>query len=397
MNNKFQCMKINEAEVSKIEKVLSKEKYVLNDVGINKGILGLSLFYYYYHLYQENAEFVEKSAYYLNFGLSKVNELYDGDFLILDMCEIAHLLYFYKKKELINEDINDYLKGYDDWALKFLSSKIDEKNIDPVNGCVGIGYYLLQRMEDENFENEIKTIINTIDNLAIRKKEFIRWDYNFLWGKLSNELGIMHGVAGTVQFLLYCYKMNIEKEKCLELLTGALNYLISNRIKDNKDINLFPFDSIKQSRIDYSNLCYGDLGIAFVLFQAGQILNNNSYYNLFNEIVDNFLSKHKIIEKELNDASLLYGYSGLLSLMRTFYQYTGKVEYLENADYWCEKILESNRNNTPWAGYATYFNNEFDELQLSFSQGIIGVGISLMLADLKIDNEHLFFLKYFLI
>lgn len=389
-------MKVNEHEISKIVGALEKNFSILKDVGLNKGILGASLFYYYYHLYTEKEEYLEMSAEYLNLSLSRIDETYDGDSLILDMCEIVHVLYYYKKKAVIDENINDYLESYDHWALKFLHTKIEEKNIDSVNGCVRIGYYLFQRMEDKNFENEIKTIIHTIDTLAIKEGLFTRWNYNFLWGRPSNELGIMHGITGTCQFLLYCYKMNVEKEKCLELLTGALNYLSSNKTENTANTNMFPFDSIKQNYINYSNVCYGDLGIAFVLFHASQILDNDDYLDLSHEVIKHFITKQEIIKNELTDASLLYGYSGLYSLMRTFYQYTKETEYLENADFWHKKILDSNQNETPWAGYSTHFNSDLEELHLSFSQGIIGIGISLMTADLKMENEYLFFLKYFL-
>ncbi|KFF24929.1 lanthionine synthetase LanC family protein [Chryseobacterium vrystaatense] len=390
-------MKINELELSKIADALEKNISILKEVGLNKGILGASLFYYYYHLYTEKEEFLEMSGDYLNLSLSSINETYDGDSLILDMCEIVHVLYYYKKKAVIDEDVNDYLESYDHWALKFLQTKIEEKNIDSVNGCVRIGYYLFQRMEDKNFEKELKTVINTIDSLAVKEGSSIRWNYNFLWGRPSNELGIMHGIAGTCQFLLYCYKRDFEKEKCLELLTGALHYLISNKTTDDNSTNIFPFDSIQQNYINYSNICYGDLGIAFILYHASQILNNDDYLDLSNETIIHFINKRDVIENELTDASLLYGYSGLYSLMRTFYQYTGKTEYLENADFWHKKILDSNQNETPWAGYSTHFNSDLEELHLSFSQGIIGIGISLITADLQMENEHLFFLKYFLI
>ena len=56
--------------------------------------------------------------------------------------------------------------------------------------------------------------------------------------------------------------------------------------------------------------------------------------------------------------------------------------------------LEKGNNDTQWAGYNTYYNGIYDFAQLGISQGILGIGLTLLCKELNVTNEYLNFLNF---
>ncbi len=385
-------------QISDIEQSLSHNQQILDKKGVNLGVtggtLGLSLFYYYYYLYTKNNEHIDTIMHHLNKAFEGVSSDYKGYFIALDMMEIVQFLYFLKDKELIDEDINDYCEGFDDWIYKFLELKIEEKEMDPYGGIIKVGTYFLERSRDIEINDVLDRIISVIEEFSVKEKDDgneISFQYNFL-DKTCRELGKGHGITGIIYFLLRVYKQGFFQERCKELIIPAINFLLKN--KKSNGVNLFSSDIENTSSYEYSNISYGDIGIGYTLYHAGKILENELYSKEGIEIMLNISQFRDDTNKKIFDANLIYGAAGIYSVFKLFEQYYPHESFTKASKYWLDKATSFNTNNTKWAGFKTFYNGEQEELQLCFDQGICGIGITLMCSELNISPDYLHFLNY---
>ncbi|MGB3342808.1 MAG: lanthionine synthetase LanC family protein [Aequorivita sp.] len=385
--------------ISKIEKELSSNDKIFykngNEVGISNGVLGLSLFYYYYYLLTKEEWCIEKIMKYFNVSINSINSEYKGSFIILDIIEIVHFFYFLKDKGLITENINEYCKFYDPWVNQFLDIKLSENDLDPYGGIVRAGVYWIQRSEDIDIYAYLNKILSCIERQIIHENDNeLYFDYRFYVNENRNaiEYGKGHGMAGIIYFLLRVYKKGMFQQRCYKLLIPALEFL-SNK-KYQVGINLFPFDLNETQKLNYSNLAYGDLGIAYTFYHAGEILQQEKFKRIGVDTMKNIAKFTDDESRKIFDASLLYGAAGIYSIFKLFDGYNKDISFEEASNYWFNKIVDFGNNDTTWAGYNTYHNGYLEYLQLNFQQGICGIGITMICKELNIPLDYLKFLDY---
>jgi hypothetical protein len=383
--------------IVEIESALSKnEKFFYEegvDLGYSNGILGLSLFYYYYYLYTKEEKYLEKLTNYLERSYQGIITDYSGSFIIGDIVEVTKILYFLKDQELMEDAINPYCEGFDLWIEEFLKLKIREKELDPICGITLAAGYYLERSQDIDITIHIDRILHIIEELVIEntEKKEIHFQYYFN-KKISKELGKGHGITSVIFFLLRVYDQKLFQNRCKSLLLPALNFLINR--KTDSGINLFPFEYHKDYKLNYSNLSYGDIGIAYTLYNAGLILGIKNYTDLGLEVMKNIADFKDSDTQIIRDANLIYGASGIYSVFRFFEIRSKDTFFKEASEYWFDKIIEFNTNDTPWAGYKTYMNGNLEDSQLSYSQGICGIGVTMLCKELDKTPDYLKFLNY---
>ncbi len=389
---------MRKTQISAIEQALVQNQNFLNVKGVNLGVtggtLGLSLFYYYYYLYTNEEKYIDKIMFHLNKAFEGINSDYQGYFIALDMIEIVQFLYFIKDKELIDDDINEYCQGFDEWIYKFLDIKVKEKELDPYGGIIKVGTYFLERSKDIEVTHIIDNILTLIEEWATTdglKKEEISFNYNFL-DKKCKEVGKGHGVAGIVFFLLQVHEKGFFKDRCKKIITPAIQFLLNRKL--TKGTNLFPYNSDSTMTYEYSNLSYGDMGIGYTLYHAGRILNNETYSTQGIETMLNLSTFRDDKEEKIYDANLIYGAAGIYSLFRLFEEYHPNKAFTQASEYWLDRVMAFGTKNTKWAGYKTFYNGEQNELQLCFDQGICGIGITLICKELNILPDYLNFVNY---
>lgn len=176
-------------------------------------------------------------------------------------------------------------------------------------------------------------------------------------------------------------------------MNSCINFILSQ--ENRTDVNWFPINAFENKKPGYHNLSYGDIGIGYTLFMAGKILENNNYCERAILILENAAAFKDEKREYIKDANLIYGASGLCSVFNLLYDLTKNEKMLFAREYWYNKILEANDyTDVNWAGFNTYFNGVYEYAQLGFSQGIIGIGITLMADDMDMHNDYLSFLNY---
>lgn len=381
--------------ITKIEEVLRQHDDKYESMGLNNGLLGLSVFYYYCYIYTKEEKHLDDISNYIIRSFNGFNPNYKGFSSVSDIVEIGKYLHFLKRKGLLEANINDYLEEADTIVLQFLDTQLAEENIDPVLGTIKAGYYLLNRLETKDMVTEIAKIISELERLSVinteRKEAY--WYNNFRDKSTPDlELGFTHGIAGIVNFILSVHENGILLEKCKVLIISALNFLMKHKI--NQGVNLFPFEALNHTKINYQNLCYGDLGIGYVFMRAGKILECKDFFTTGIEIIENSARFKDDDNEYIKDANLLYGASGLFSFFKTMNKYIDSEIIHQASDYWFKKMMNHNQHDTPWLGYKSYYNDHSLSTQLCFSEGICGIGISLIAKELLIEGDYLMFLNY---
>lgn len=381
--------------IANIEQVLRQNDDKYDSMGLTSGLLGLSTFYYYCYIYTNEEKYLIDVSNYISKSFSGFDQNYGGLSSVRDIVEIGNYLHFLKRKGMLEDDINGYLEDADTIVLEFLDTQIVEKNIDPVLGMIKAGYYLLNRLETKNFSAKLEEIIFELEQLAISDKEkgILYWYNNFDNMSIPKlELGLTHGIAGIVNFILSVYESGILMARCKQLVIPALKFLMNQ--KKLEGVNLFPFEALNNDKIDYQNLCYGDLGIGYVFVRAGKILECDIFFNVGIEIIENSARFRDDNNDYIKDANLLYGASGLYSFFKTITKYDNSKSIQQARDYWFDKVMGHNQHNTPWSGYKSNYNDHSVSTQLSFSEGICGIGISLIAKELSIEGDYLTFLDF---
>jgi lantibiotic biosynthesis protein len=367
--------------ISKISKSIENnlENPFLNNSGYDTGLLGISLFYTLLYDYDNNTKHGEYAIDYFEKGLysiqNKFNPIYKGDTIDNHIGQIGRFIYFTKNHSLYNEfDLDEYLNHLDEIAKEVLISKLKKNDYDITSGALASGAYFLLRDSDTSITS-IQAIIFSLDR---NKKIFNENQFYWVNPSLGNRvyLGISHGSAMIINFLLKAINKNIEKQLCLHLLKGATYYLLSQK-------RYTPYIGLFDNYIgeDYENkqfaLCYGDLGVGIVLYKASKILEDNELKKQSIEILNNCLLRK--YEDELTlDASILYGASGLNIAFNEAYFLTNNVKFLDRANYWLKMVSKYSSNDNKYSGFKSRLVDSSPLWDLSFGWGIIGIGCTLI-------------------
>lgn len=385
---------ITEKEIIiEIEKSISDNYDVFTSMGVVNGLAGVSLFYYYLGNKELIISFLEKA-------IEGLNDSYQGTNIIEDIIDIGKLLNFYEEKGILtSDDIDFYFENYDSVVEELLMDSLKEDNLSPVSGILKYANYFVYRTRYSNKDCSclFSEVLDKIEKLS-HKDEVTGGSY---WisnverdGRKLIELGIKHGVMGIVDHLVSLYKIGFQKERVLGLIVSGLKYTSSFKL-ENKKV-LFPFcsDDVPEAQSSSFGILYGDLGVAYGIYRAGLVCEIEEYKKLG---IETLMLSTKVKDDNnefITDANLFYGSLGIASFM-TFMKKQLQLDFFDSTvNYWFNKTKEHKIHEGQWAGFDTTFNKFDINAQLSFSHGIVGIGIALLNFEKNLDFEFLKFIEY---
>ncbi len=240
------------------------------------------------------------------------------------------------------------LNAIDPTIAESLDLFIGNNNIDFLHGLIGIGFYLLERSysSKEYSVTNLSKIIDYLDRSKITDGAIVKWRYNAK--KLSKpfNISLSHGVSSIVVFLCRLLKSRILSEKYNAIiklmLEGAVRYILSNRVDVNKLGCWFASSSIEcdvhphRSRLAW---CYGDLGVATALLEAGNTLNDSSVRDIAIQVLLYSAKRRDIRGNYVNDFCVCHGSVGIAQIFRSHGIALELDELLDAADYWEKDTL----------------------------------------------------------
>ncbi|WP_302157971.1 lanthionine synthetase LanC family protein, partial [uncultured Alistipes sp.] len=188
------------------------------------------------------------------------------------------------------------------------------------------------------------------------------------------------------------------------IVTGACEYILSQEIDPQRYGNFFPGQSLEndpEHPVYFSRLgwCYGDLGVAAALWQAGCALRNDRWCAKALEVLRGTSRRRELAPNGIFDAGLCHGAASVALMYHYMYGQTGETLFAETRDYWIGETLRMGRLEEGLAGYGAWHGVEYGGWKREYGllEGIAGIGLMLLAAlanDPKSDQWMRFFMLH---
>lgn len=292
---------------------------------------------------------------------------------------------FLKKEKIYNNEDVEFLDYFDDYLYAKMMADLQIKSYDFLHGALGYAMYFLKRIPNNKCIDYLITLVDFIEIIVIQENNgSIKWSsikYN-TEDEIIYNISLSHGIASIINILVRIYKAGIAQEKCAFLIHGAIKYLLKQEIDPSKYNSHFSSLAIEsEEKLTGSRLawCYGDLGIAATLWQAGKVFNNTLWIDKAMEILKHSATRRDLKVNSVIDAGLCHGTAGIGHIFYRMWWNTRLPEFKEAADYWFDETLKMAVHPDGLAGYKAWSGLEGGwKNEVGLLEGIAGIGLALM-------------------
>lgn len=281
------------------------------------------------------------------------------------------------KTGIIDMDYSDMDYHYAPLLKSFALNSISNFDYDFLHGALGVIKYL---GDDAQFINEA---LSLFEKTANKTNNTYRWVSPIgAERKTGYNISLSHGISSIVVVLsqLQCESINYEsRDRIIEM---ACNYIFTQEIDHRKYGCYFPstsldnHDAISCSRMAW---CYGDLGVALALWEAGKTLKNDTWKSKALEIFHFSSQRRSQKESMIEDAELCHGSGSLMMMFDYMYRETGDDLFRETRDFWVGRSLELSSFEDGLAGYKTWQGNDLKwRKEYGILTGVCGIGLMFM-------------------
>lgn len=294
---------------------------------------------------------------------------------------------YLEKQGLIDVDFSDVEAGYRDYLYRKMCSDFSSNHYDFMHGGLGVALHF---QDDEKF---IGAALDYLERSAVRDGDKLKWVSGLGQEKgRGYNIALSHGMSSIAAILCRFHKKSFQRERVEGLLNGCINYILSQEVDPADWGCWFPSqsheneDSVKHtSRLGW---CYGDLGVATTLWQAGGTLGRTDWQYKALEVMRFSAGRRMPEEKTIRDAGICHGSAGVAMIFNRMYNLTGDDLFRETHDYWINVTLQMARFPDGYAGYMMFRAKEEQQWEPSFNllEGISGIG--LVLDSATRDSEY---------
>lgn len=279
------------------------------------------------------------------------------------------------------------LEDYDRVLNGELRIELRANKHDFLHGFIGLGFYFLERY-CLGYGHNLSSLLEIVDYLysnAGFTDNGVRWKLNEKSTGIYN-ISLSHGMSSTVILLCRIYKFvkldDKYKNKIKELITQSVKYILNQKQSPETNRSYFPSTSLDCSSGSYSRLgwCYGDLGIAICLLNAGSVLEELDIYNTGVEVLKyNAACRRNFKQDQVYDACICHGASGIALIYEFMYAKTRDAVFNDAAKYWSNIVLRSARKTSEGYAYRFFGGRDSGYIErFSILDGSAGVGLYLM-------------------
>lgn len=146
---------------------------------------------------------------------------------------------------------------------------------------LGGGMYFFYRLPDPFAVTALEKIVTYIYLNAETEGGDIKWanirtlSHPVKTNHKEYNLSLSHGIPSIISFLSLAYKYGMPTDTCMYLLKDCINWLLKQKLQ-KQALSIFQTMFWKGIGYQKSRLawCYGDLGIAVAIWNAGNAINN---------------------------------------------------------------------------------------------------------------------------
>jgi hypothetical protein len=352
------------------------------------GLGGIILFYNEYYKHKKDSSdlskieltlnqvieeaFMKPNNYSFSYGLSGIGWL------------IEHLV---NEKRLKKIDAKVF-EQCDDYLMDIFKREITHGNYDYLHGSLGIALYFINK--NKLNKRALNMVVDCIERIADKSNGICAWntyDQKTNSLKINNyNLGLSHGIPSIISILNCLRKKEIQTSRCEVLIEGGCNLILKCKnsvIADGvkKTNSLFPYETKKflpslPTRLAW---CYGDLGIASTLWQAGITLHNSQLKQEAVNIMLLATTRKNLSENGVIDAGICHGTAGIAHMFNLFYWKTKMIIFKEMANYWISETLKKEKIENDLAIYKSWDGGEQAWINnYGLLEGIAGIGLVLI-------------------
>ncbi len=354
--------------------------------GLLSGICGISLFLNEYSKVCGKEKYLFLAESHVE---SALNDIFNDPMPQGSFCNgisgVLYLLSYFERQNILKCDISC---DVDDYLYSYLKIEIDNNHYDFLHGALGIAFCFLTRPHHNSYTNKVisETLLFLQSNLILDEtKRTSKWISKNTKSEVEYNISLSHGMSSIVVFLLKMYQQAecYVKDGLKLMIENTVGYILMQEIDHNKYGSFFPYVAIESSKsISKSRLawCYGDLGIATTLFQAGYILDRQDWIEKSLEILQFAASwRRDLKDNMVFDACFCHGTSGIGHIFYRMWCNTRIPEFKEAADYWFAETLKMARFEDGLEGFKIWntLTHSYDN-SYGLLEGVAGIGLALI-------------------
>lgn len=358
--------------------------------GLLGGYTGSALFFAYYYQLTGEESHLDTAYTVIQRSLDAVATTSINGSHCSGLSGIAWTLLHLAQMGLIEEDdLNETFAETDVQLAQWMDLETALHKFDFLHQGLGVALYFLNRLPSPVARQQLEKLVMELDSQAFKLRQGIAWKDLFSSLSLENEerplfnLGLAHGNPAIISILARIYEKNIAREIIRPMVQQAVNWLISTRkTSQEAGISLFPVLVDAQhatagnvhSRLGW---CYGDLGIASALWDAGSRMGVPAWKEYAFEIFTHIATHRDAKNGSVQDACLCHGSAGIAVMLQQAGINANDSKLLENAQHWWRTALTQNNFPDGPAGYKFYHHPEYVNSH-NMLEGICGIGLSLI-------------------
>lgn len=293
---------------------------------------------------------------------------------------------------------DDLLADVDELLLSMLNAERWPGHFDLINGLVGLGVYFIERLPRPAAKSALAAIVRHLRALSEQQPTGTTWHTPH---RLVTEigrarypngyynLGVAHGVPGVLSFLWSAYLLGIETEVSLTLLERTMEWLIKQQMPADSGFR-FPAHttSVKKAPSRFT-WCYGDLGVLSAISPISIGFDTPSWTSFSSDLYEHCL-RQALIAKNIVDAPLCHGASGIAHILNRLFQRNGDERCKSVAIAWYEKTLLLCKPSGGIGGVSTWtrpegsIGGEWTD-NPALLAGAIGVALALLAAVTDVE------------
>jgi hypothetical protein len=218
--------------------------------------------------------------------------------------------------------------------------------LDFWHGAFGILFYFLERLHTPRIKAWAEELVQKIVD-EVRGSDEGLWLPNILQpeDEATVNFSLSHGQTAFLLILMQAAKKGVQAELARSVVWRGVNFVLKYQMSCDweQHYSMYPLSINQYTEAPQRNnrlaLCYGDLNIALLAYQAADFLNNPSLREKADMIGLTSLMRQSEEATQVSDSHLCHGAAGVAQLYHTFYRLSGHQAYYEGYQYWIDKTI----------------------------------------------------------
>ncbi len=251
-------------------------------------------------------------------------------------------------------------------------------------GLAGFGVWALERLPRPAAAALVDVIVGRLEGAAQRRNGGVVWAGDDPPEPGAIDLGVAHGLAGTVAFLARAVGAGIAAATASALLDPAVDWLLAQRADGGGGTTIPPYSGRDLSeRTARAAWCYGDLGVGAALLAAARHAARPGWEEAARAMALRAAARPDHLMR-LTGTGLCHGSAGAAHVFNRMYQATREQELGDAAARWFRVVLDARHPSDGIGGFGALRERGHRELEWWADPGLLngaaGVGLALLAA-----------------